>query len=67
MNSTTQLLSLSMTPFIRAIRRWWQERLEDHYLMSAATEAQRSKEALANQSYYQKRAAIARSAARDLR
>jgi hypothetical protein len=44
------------------LRRWWLERTEEHYLMCAAVEQARAREAEENEAYYQKRAALARSA-----
>lgn len=61
MNNVAQVFSYSLQPIIKAVRNWWLTRLENHYLMSAATEAERAKEALANVKYYQRKAAFARS------
>jgi hypothetical protein len=60
--SLGDLASLSLTPVIRAVHRWWLQRAEQHYLICANVEEQRAREAQANVAYYQKRAALARSA-----
>jgi hypothetical protein len=60
--SLGDLASLSLTPVIRGIHRWWLQRAEQHYLICANVEEQRAREAQANVAYYQKRAALARSA-----
>ena len=41
---------------------WWLQRAERHYLICADVEQQRAREAQMNVAYYQKRAALARSA-----
>jgi hypothetical protein len=56
------LTMLSLKPLLRRLRRWWLERAEEHYLMCAAVEQVRAREAEENEAYYQKRAALARSA-----
>ena len=56
------LTMLSLKPLVRRLRRWWLERTEEHYLMCAAVEQARAREAEENEAYYQKRAALARSA-----
>ncbi|MFM8467527.1 MAG: hypothetical protein ACKOAO_08200 [Oxalobacteraceae bacterium] len=56
------LTMLSLKPLVRRLRRWWLERTEEHYLMCAAVEQVRAREAEENEAYYQKRAALARSA-----
>jgi len=56
------LTMLSLKPLMRRLRRWWLERTEEHYLMCAAVEQARAREAEENEAYYQKRAALARSA-----
>lgn len=56
------LTMLSLKPIMRRLRRWWLERTEEHYLMCAAVERERAREAEENEAYYQKRAALARSA-----
>ncbi len=56
------LTMLSLKPLLRRLRRWWLERTEEHYLMCAAVEHARAREAEENEAYYQKRAALARSA-----
>ena len=56
------LTMLSLKPLLRRLRRWWLARTEEHYLMCAAVEHARAREAEENEAYYQKRAALARSA-----
>ena len=56
------LTMLSLKPVLRRLRRWWLERTEEHYLMCAAVEHARAREAEENEAYYQKRAAMIRSA-----
>ena len=56
------LTMLSLKPLVRRLRHWWLGRVEEHYLMCAAVEHARAREAEENEAYYQKRAAIARSA-----
>jgi hypothetical protein len=60
--SVGDLAMLSLTPVIRSIHHWWLQRAEQHYLICANVEEQRAREAQANVAYYQKRAALARSA-----
>jgi len=48
--------------FFRIIHRWWLQRAERHYLICADVEEQRAREAQMNVAYYQKRAALVRSA-----
>jgi hypothetical protein len=60
--SLGELAMLSVTPVIRSIHHWWLQRAEQHYLICANVEEQRAREAQANVAYYQKRAALARSA-----
>lgn len=67
MSETTEiklqaLTMLSLKPVVRRVRLWWLRRVEDHYLMCAAVEHARAREAEENEAYYQKRAAMARSA-----
>lgn len=57
-----ELAMLSITPIIRSIHHWWLHRAERHYLICADVEQQRAREAQMNVAYYQKRAALARSA-----
>jgi hypothetical protein len=57
-----ELTMLSVSPVLRAIRRWWLKRAERHYLLCADVEQARAREAHMNVAYYQKRAAMARSA-----
>lgn len=57
-----ELAMLSLTPLVRSIQHWWLQRAERHYLICADVEEQRAREAQMNVAYYQKRAALARSA-----
>jgi hypothetical protein len=57
-----ELTMLSISPVLRKIQRWWLRRAEDHYLICADVEQARAREAHMNVAYYQKRAAMARSA-----
>lgn len=56
------LTMLSVRPIYRRVRQWWLRRAEEHYLICAAVEHERAQEAEQNESYYQKRASMARSA-----
>lgn len=55
------LTMLSLKPLVRRLRVWWLQRAEEHYLICAAVEHARAREAEENEAYYQKRAAMARS------
>lgn len=57
-----ELTMLSLGPVLRQIKHWWLRRAEDHYLICADVEQKRAREAQQNVAYYQKRAAMARSA-----
>jgi heme exporter protein D len=57
-----ELAMLSLSPIVRSIQHWWLQRAERHYLICADVEQQRAREAQMNVAYYQKRAALARSA-----
>jgi hypothetical protein len=57
-----ELTMLSVNPVLRVIRHWWWRRAEDHYLLCADVEQARAREAQLNVAYYQKQAALARSA-----
>ncbi|RJG06210.1 hypothetical protein D3870_09480 [Noviherbaspirillum cavernae] len=57
-----ELAMLSFSPIIRVVQHWWLQRAERHYLICADVEQQRAREAQMNVAYYQKRAALARSA-----
>ena len=57
-----ELAMLSLSPVLRSIHHWWLQRAEQHYLICADVEQQRAREAQMNVAYYQKRAALARSA-----
>lgn len=54
--------SLALADLASGLRRWWLKRTERHYLICADVELQRMREAQMNLAYYQKRAAMARSA-----
>ena len=56
------LTMLSLKPVLRRLRVWWYQRAEEHYLICAAVENARAREAEENEAYYQKRAVMARSA-----
>ncbi len=58
------LTRLSLTPLLKRARHWWYRRTEERYLICAAVEHARAREAEDNEAYYQKRAAMARSALR---
>ena len=57
-----ELSTLALQRPARAIRNWWLRRAERHYLICADVEQQRAREAQMNAAYFQKRAALARSA-----
>ena len=57
-----ELATLSLNPLVRFVQRWWLQRAERHYLICADVEQQRAREAQMNVAYYQKQAALARSA-----
>lgn len=57
-----ELAMMSLSPILRSIHHWWLQRAERHYLICADVEQQRVREAQMNVAYYQKRAALARSA-----
>lgn len=57
-----ELTMLSLSPIFRSIHHWWLKRAEHHFLICADVEEQRAREAQMNVAYYQKRAAMARSA-----
>lgn len=56
------LTLLSIKPVVRSIHHWWLRRKEDHFLICADIEQERAREAQLNAAYYQKRAAMMRSA-----
>ena len=58
------LTMLSVRPVLRLLRQWWYRRAEEHYMICAAVEHARAREAEDNEAYYQKRAAMARTAQR---
>jgi hypothetical protein len=57
-----ELAAMTVGPILRGLRNWWHARAERHYLICADVEAQRAREAQMNVAYYQKRAALSRSA-----
>lgn len=57
-----ELTMLSIRPVVREVHRWWLRRTERHYLMCADMEEKKAREAQLNAAYFQKRAALARSA-----
>lgn len=59
---TLELTKLAPSLVFRAIKRWWHEQRETHYLICAQVEQQKVREAQMNVAYYQRRAALARSA-----
>ncbi|MGV3654213.1 MAG: hypothetical protein ACO1N5_08335 [Noviherbaspirillum sp.] len=58
----SDLTMLSINPVLRLMRHWWLRRAERHYLICADVEQARMREAQQNLAYYQRRAALARSA-----
>jgi heme exporter protein D len=58
----SELTMMSLSPLLRTIHNWWLQRAERHYLICADVEQERAREAQMNVAYYQKRAAMARSA-----
>jgi len=56
-----ELLALAVKPVATRIKCWQMERLTTHYDMCAAVEAHKAREALRNEAYFQKRAALLRS------
>lgn len=56
-----ELTMLTLGPILRNLRGWWLQHAEEHYLICADVEQERVREAQMNVSYYQKRAALARS------
>jgi hypothetical protein len=61
--SAGQLGMLSIRPLQRKFRLWRLRALERHYLICADYEQQQARQAHLNASWYQKQAALARSAA----
>jgi hypothetical protein len=57
-----ELTMLTVGPVVRRVKNWWLRRAEDHYLICANVEMERAREAHQNMAYYQKQAALARSA-----
>ena len=53
---------LSLTLLARQLRRWWLARVERHCLICADVEERCARQAQQNVAYYQKQAALARSA-----
>lgn len=60
--SLQELAMTSINPIVRSLQNWWLQRAERHYLICADVELERAREAQLNVAYYQKRAALARSA-----
>ena len=60
--SLQNLSLLSVGPLLRKARLWWLKRAERHYLICASIEQERAREAEQNEAWYQRRAAMARSA-----
>lgn len=56
------LTLLSIRPILRHLRHWWLSKSERHFLICAAVEHERAREAEDNEAYYHKRAVMARSA-----
>lgn len=55
-------VEVSVKSVFRIVKRWWLRRAERHYLLCADVEQARAREAHMNVAYYQKQAALARSA-----
>lgn len=55
-------MSLSISPLVNTVKRWLLKRAERHYLICAEVEQAKAREAMQNAAYYQRRAALARSA-----
>lgn len=53
---------LSLSLLARQLRRWWLARVERHCLICADVEERCARQAQQNVAYYQKQAALARSA-----
>jgi len=60
--NAADLMSFSLRPFFASLRRWWHRCAERHYLRCAEVEQERVRESQMNVAYYEKRAALARSA-----
>lgn len=56
-----QIFSYWPTTIQRSFSRWLHKRLENHYLICADVERRIAREAQANEAYYQRKAAFARS------
>jgi hypothetical protein len=56
------LMDVSLASLFSGLRRWYLKRRENHYLMCADVELERMREAQMNIAYYQKKAAMVRSA-----
>lgn len=54
--------TLTLRSWLQRVRHWYYKRAEEHYLICAAVENARMREAEENEAYYQKRAAMARAA-----
>jgi hypothetical protein len=55
---------LKVAQLARQLRRWWMQRVERHCLICADVEERCAREAQQNVAYYQRQAALARSAQR---
>lgn len=60
----TDLISLTVRPIKRLVRRWYYRALAHHFVASAAAEAELMHQAQRNQAYFQRRAALARAEVR---
>jgi hypothetical protein len=56
------LATLFISLALGTAHRWWLRHAERHYLICADVELARAREAMQNVAYYQRRAAMARSA-----
>ena len=57
-----EMPGLSLALLARRLHRWWMGRVERHCLICADVEEQCARQAQQNVAYYQKQAALARSA-----
>ena len=57
-----QLLAMALEQPLRRLHHAWLRKQEEHYLICADVERKRARDANQNVAWYQKRAAIARSA-----
>jgi hypothetical protein len=61
-HTTSGLLGYAFSPKFKELRNWWLRRCERHFLICADVEQERVNQANLNVAYYQKKAAMARSA-----